>query len=62
MSGYGYTVTNSIAMIDEYCANPTLYKTWQLKEAINDAWTHYEHGNATKDWYDYVVRKLSQYV
>ena len=62
MSGYGYTVTNSIAMIDAYCENPTLYKTWQLKEAINDAWTHYEYGNATKNWSDYVVGKLSQYV
>lgn len=57
----GYTVTNSIDLIDEYCNNPSEYKTWQLREAIKDAKVHYEYGNASRDWYDYVVRTLSQY-
>ena len=58
----GYTVTNSIDQIDEYCNHPTYYKTWQLKEAINDAKVHYEFGNATRYWYDTVVRILSSYI
>lgn len=58
----GYTVTNSIELIDEYCENPTAYKRWQLKEAINDARTHYENGNASKAWYDYVVDRLTRFI
>lgn len=57
----GYTVTNSIDMIDEYCDNPSKYKAWQLREAINDAKIHYEYGNASRNWYDYVVSKLKPY-
>ena len=57
----GYTVTNSIDMIDEYCDNPTKYRSWQLREAINDAKIHYENGNASLSWYDYVVSKLTPY-
>lgn len=57
----GYTVTNSIDMIDEYCSDPSRYKSWQLREAINDARTHYEHGTASRDWYNYVVSRLSPY-
>lgn len=57
----GYTVTNSIDLIDEYCNNPSNYKSWQLREAINDAYKHYTYGNASKAWYDYVVRTLSPY-
>lgn len=58
----GYTVTNSIDLINEYCENPTAYKKWQLQAAINDAKIHYQYGNASKEWYDYVVAKLSKYV
>jgi hypothetical protein len=58
----GYTVTNSIDLINEYCNNPSKYKSWQLREAIQDAEVHYKYGNATKTWYDYVVRTLSPYV
>ena len=58
----GYTVTNSIDLIDEYCNDPSSYKTWQLREAIHDAKIHYEYGNASKNWYDYVVRTLSPYI
>lgn len=58
----GYTVTNSIDQIDEYCNNPSRYKTWQLKEAIHDAEVHYKYGNASKAWYDSVVRILSAYI
>ncbi len=57
----GYTVTNSIDMINNYCNNPSLYKSWQIREAIHDAKIHYENGNASRDWYDYVVRTLSPY-
>lgn len=60
--GYGYTVDNSIDMIDEYCENPSKYKSWQLKEAINDAHTHYTYENASRSWYDSVVRTLIPYI
>lgn len=59
--GYGYTVTNSIDMIDTYCSNPSKYKMWQIREAIHDAKTHYENGNVSKAWYDYVVSILTPY-
>lgn len=58
----GYTVTNSIDLINEYCNNPGKYQTWQLREAIEDARTHYEHGNASKAWYEQVKRILSAYI
>lgn len=58
----GYTVTNSIDLIDEYCSNPSRYQTWQLEEAVNDAYIHYKHGNASRSWYDRVVRILSPYI
>lgn len=57
----GYTTTNSIDLINEYCDNPSHYSSWQLKEAINDARIHYEYGNASKEWYEYVLRTLSSY-
>ncbi len=57
----GHTVKNSIDLIDEYCENPSLYKDWQLREAINDAETHYKHEIASKSWYENVVRILSPY-
>lgn len=57
----GYTVSNSIDLIDEYCNDPAKYKDWQLREAINDAKVHYKYGNASKEWYEYVVRTLSPY-
>lgn len=58
---YGYTVANSIDMINEFCDEPSKYPFWKLQEAINDAKTHYDYGNASKNWYDSVVRVLSQY-
>ena len=57
----GYTVTNSIDLINEYCNNPTRYQSWQLREAIKDARTHYENGNASRDWYESVLRILTPY-
>ena len=57
----GYTVTFSIDMIDELCDNPSQYKTWQIREAVNDAMVHYEYGNASHQWYEYVVMKLKPY-
>ena len=51
-----------ITMIDEYCDNPSNYKSWQLREAINDAETHYLNGSASKSWYESVVRILSKYI
>lgn len=58
----GYTVKNSIGLIDEYCDNPSRYQKWQLQSAINDAYIHYQYGNASKDWYDSVVRILTPYL
>ena len=58
----GYTVTHSIDMINLFCDDPTEFKQWQLCEAMNDAKVHYEHGNASKEWYEYVIRRLSPYV
>lgn len=57
----GYTVNHSIDMINLYCDDPAKYKRWQLREAMNDAEVHYEYGNASKDWYEYVIRTLSPY-
>ena len=58
----GYTVTNSISQIDAYCDNPARYQKWQLSTAIKDAKTHYEYGNASLNWYEYVVGVLSRYI
>lgn len=58
----GYSPTHSISQIDAYCDNPSAYQTWQLREAVNDARTHYEHGNVSRSWYDYVVRILTPYI
>ncbi len=58
----GYIVANSISLIDEFCNNPSRIPKWRLTEAINDARTHYEHGNASRDWYESVVRILSKYL
>ena len=58
----GYTVTFSIDMIDEITSNPSSYKTWQLREAMNDARTHYEHNNVSESWYKSVVRILESYI
>jgi len=57
----GYTVTNSVSQIDEYCENPSRYESWQIREAINDARTHLENGSVSTTWYDSVVRILSAY-
>lgn len=59
---YGYTVKFSIASIDECCDEPTNYDKQDLQRAINDAYVHYEYGNASKAWYDSVVRILSSYL
>lgn len=61
MAGYGYTVYNSIDTIDEMCNNPKKYSSSMLQGAINDAKVHYEYGNASRTWYESVVRILSQY-
>lgn len=58
----GYTVKYSIAVIDEYCENPAKYNSDVFQGAINDARVHYEYGNASKEWYDSVVRILSAYI
>ena len=58
----GYRVTHSIDQIDAYCENPSKFEKWQLKEAMHDAKVHYESGNKSKQWYEFVVRRLSQYV
>ena len=57
MSGYG--VKMSISMIDEICDHPSNYDFQDRQRAINDAEQHYLHGNASKDWYESVVRILS---
>ena len=57
----GYTVKHSIDVIDEICNDPERYKNL-IQGALNDARTHYESGNKSKDWYDYVVRTLSRYL
>ena len=43
----GYTVKYSIAVIDEFCENPSKYQNC-LQGAINDAYVHYEYGNASR--------------
>lgn len=62
MAGYGYTVKNSIDMINAYCDDPDSYKSSLFQGAINDAKSHYESGNQSREWYESVVRILSQYI
>ena len=57
----GYTVKYSIAVIDEFCENPSKYQNC-LQGAINDAYIHYEYGNASREWYESAVRTLSEYI
>lgn len=54
-----YTVKCDIGLIDLICENPKRYKNL-IQAAINDAKVHYENGNASKQWYDYVVKRLSE--
>ena len=58
----GYTVTNSIDTINAYCNDPEKFEKWQLRIAIEDAKVHYEHGDASETWYNYVVSRLSDYI
>ena len=62
MARYGYTVKNSIEMIDEFCENPEMYNSSLFQGAINDARSHYESGLKSWDWYKSVERILSQYI
>lgn len=59
---YGYTNKISIDVIDNMCDDPSKYDKQDLQRAINDAKVHYEYGNASKAWYDSVVRILSSYL
>lgn len=58
----GYTTKMSIGLIDEICENPPAYSRGMIQQALNDARTHYKYGNATRAWYDTVVRILSSYI
>lgn len=58
----GYYVKNSIDSINEYCNNPSEYKSNLFQGVINDALVHYEQGNASKEWYENVVRTLTPYL
>ena len=57
MAGYGVRMT--IDMIDEICNNPAKYDYQDKRRAMNDAEQHYLNGNASKAWYESVVRILS---
>lgn len=57
----GYTTKMSIDLIDEICNSPSGYTKSMIQQALNDANTHYEHGNVSKSWYDSVCRILSSY-
>ena len=59
---YGYVTKFSIDATDNCCNNPSKFKKGELQQAINDAKAHYQNGNASKDWYNYVVRRLSAYL
>ena len=50
-----------MAYFIEYCNNPSRYSTWQLREVIADAGTHYENGSAIREWYENVLTTLSAY-
>lgn len=58
----GYTVKMSIDLIDEICDNPSKYPKHMYQQALNDAEVHYKYGNASKQWYDSVVRILQEYL
>lgn len=59
---YGYTTKMSIDLIDEICNNPSNYPRSMLQQALNDAKVHYNYGNASKSWYDSVIRILNSYL
>jgi len=52
----------SLPSPNQFVPNQRFYMTWQLKAALNDARVHYENGNASKLWYEHVVRVLSPYI
>lgn len=60
--GYGYTVSCSIDLINDMTDYPERYQEWQLRTAINDAKVHYEYGNASRQWYEYVVDTLKRHL
>lgn len=55
----GYTVKHSIENIDEICENPERF-LGEIQGALNDARTHYENHNVSKQWYDSVLRILTE--
>lgn len=59
---YGYTVKNSIDVINYYCEEPERYSKGVLQSALNDAFVHYQYGKVSKAWYEYVVQKLTPYI
>ncbi len=62
MAWNGYTVKYSIDVIDDICSDPEHYRMLDFNGVINDAKVHYEYGNVSRDWYDTVVRILSEYL
>lgn len=55
----GYTVKFSVDTINEMCDNPGKYGRGELVEAMNSAYIHYTEGNKSRQWYEYVVSKLT---
>lgn len=51
---YGYT--NKISDIDAITDNPEVYTSTDLRRAIHDAKTVYEHGNKSFAWCEQVKR------
>lgn len=58
----GNTARNSVSLINEYCSEPTRYKTWLLREAADDAKIHYDNGEVSELWYKQVIKTLSEYI
>lgn len=53
---YSTGYTNKLGNIDEITDNPENYPSSILKNAINDAYTVYDYGNKSYQWYEQVCR------
>ena len=51
-----YEYTNKISDIGVVTDNPEIYTSFDLRRAIHDAKTVYEHGNKSFAWYEQVKR------
>lgn len=57
-----YFPRTSKDVIDEIVNDPEHYSPQLFQGIINDAELHYKNNDASKEWYEFVVRRLSPYL